>query len=500
MALRGARGTLLTMSQERSTIAAGSGVRRISNLLRYGLSILAMGGALLVWAGVPLLHQDPFALFLLSVVACARFLGVGPAVLCAGLSVAAIDYVVFEPHFAFSSTPEDLARLGVFLGISLLAASMARQRSEAEVNAEDTRRKLAAIVEFSDDAIYSTTLDGTVLSWNRAAQALYGYSASEVVGTSWALAFPPERALEFQDNLGHLLRGEPMAYKTERLRKDGSRVSVLLSLSPLRDEKGHVVGASAIARDITAQLQAEEAMRRNEKLANAGRLTAVIAHEINNPLEAVTNLLYLARQDPKRSDQHLKMAEREVQRIAEIVQQTLGFVRDLSDAAPVSVSATLDEVVQVYLARLNSKNIHTEIEFSDDDTVHGFGGELRQLFSNLVANAIDALDEGGRLRLRVTRISAVSNGRQPGVRVLVADNGSGIRLEDRGRIFEPFFTTKRDSGTGLGLWLSEGIVRRHGGRIRLRTSTRSGRSGTAFSIFLPQAPVAPTSQPQGVPA
>jgi PAS domain S-box-containing protein len=456
-----------------------------------------MAGALLVWYGVPLLHPDPFALFLLAVVACARFLGVGPAVLCAALSVGAIDYVVFEPRFQFVTTTEDVARLAVFLGISLLAASVARQRTEAELSAEDTRRQLAAIVESSDDAIYSTTLDGTVLSWNRAAQALYGYSAEEVLGKSWTLAIPPERASEFDSSFNHLVRGERVpSHKTERFRKDGSRVSVLLSLSPLRDDKGRVVGASAIARDITTQQQAEETLRRTEKLANAGRLTAVIAHEINNPLEAVTNLLYLARQDPARADQHLQMAEREVQRIAEIVQQTLGFVRDVSDAAPVSISATLDEVVQLYLARLNAKNIHTEIEFTDHDVVQGFGGELRQMFSNLIANAIEALDEGGVLRVRVTRTQAWSNGGRPGVRVLIADNGSGIRAEDRARIFEPFFTTRRDSGTGLGLWLSEGIVRKHGGGIRLRTSTRTGRNGTAFAIFLPERLGGITREPE----
>jgi len=489
------------MRQRSSTSTGSKFVRRPPNSVRYGLSILAVAGALLVWYGVPLLHADPFAIFMLAVVACARFLGVGPAVVCAILSVAAIDYVVFEPHFVVSSTPEELARLGIFLGISLLAASVARKRSEAELNAEDTRRKLAAIVESSDDAIYSTTLDGTVLSWNRAAQALYGYSADEVIGTSWTLAIPQDRADEFQANLEHLLSGRRIpSYKTERLRKDGSRVSILLSLSPLRDEKGQVVGASSIARDITAQQLAEETMRRNEKLANAGRLTALIAHEINNPLEAVTNLLYLAKQDPARADQHLQMAEREVQRIAEIVQQTLGSVRDVADAAPVSVSATLDEVIQVHLERMHAKNIATEIEFADKDVVRGFGGELRQLFSNLISNAIDALDEGGRLRVRVTQIRAGVNGRLPGVRVTIADNGSGIRAEDRTRIFEPFFTTRRDSGTGLGLWLSEGIVRKHGGSIRLRTSTRTGRSGTAFAVFLPEIPGGASMMPQQIPA
>jgi signal transduction histidine kinase len=141
-------------------------------------------------------------------------------------------------------------------------------------------------------------------------------------------------------------------------------VNILLSVSPLRDRKGKVIGASAIASDITSQLRAEDALRRSEKLATAGRLTAAIAHEINNPLEAITNLLYLARRDSVRADQHLEMAEREVQRIADIAQQTLGYVRDFADARPVKVSLALEEVLQLYTLKLNSKKIQTKKEFA----------------------------------------------------------------------------------------------------------------------------------------
>jgi signal transduction histidine kinase len=231
-------------------------------------------------------------------------------------------------------------------------------------------------------------------------------------------------------------------------------------------------------------LRAEDALRRSEKLATAGRLTAAIAHEINNPLEAITNLLYLARRDPARADQHLEMAEREVERIADIAQQTLGYVRDFSDARPVKVSLALEEVLQLYTLKLNSKKIQTKKEFDGACEVLGFDGELRQLFSNLIVNAADAMQEGGCLRLRVAPVHEWSGDHRPGVRVIFADNGSGILPEDRARVFEPFYTTK-DSGTGLGLWLSEGIVRKHGGQIRVRSSTHPAHRGTVFSIFLP---------------
>jgi len=297
---------------------------------------------------------------------------------------------------------------------------------------------------------------------------------------------PPELAHETRSHLEMLGRGESVeSHQTQRRRKDGSRVNILLSVSPLRNRKGSVIGASAIASDITSQLRAEDALRRSEKLATAGRLTAAIAHEINNPLEAITNLLYLARRDSTRADEHLEMAEREVQRIADIAQQTLGYVRDFSDARPVKVSPTLEEVLQLYTLKLNSTKIQTKKEFDGDCEVLGFDGELRQLFSNLIVNATDAMQEGGYLRLRVTAAHEWSGDLRPGVRVVFADNGSGILPEDRARVFEPFYTTKKDSGTGLGLWLSEGIVRKHGGQIRVRSSTHPARCGTVFSIFLP---------------
>jgi len=478
------------MAWANGTASAVARIRKWVGRMRYGWAILAAAVALLIWFGSPLLHADPFSIFLLAVVACARFLGFGPAVLCACLSVLAIDYFVYDPPHSFSvHHTTDLARLGVFSVISLLAASVARARSQAELRADDTRRQLATIVESSEDAIYSTGLNGVVTSWNRGAEDLYGYSAEEMLGKSIALVIPPERAYEFQTNLGQLEKGERIStYRTDRLRRDGTRVAVMISLSPLRDERGTVIGASSIARDITAQMRAEEALRRNEKLANAGRLTALIAHEINNPLEAVTNLIYLARQDPSRADQHLQMAEREVQRIADIVQQTLGFVRDAAVAAPLNVSATLGDVVQMFEARLTAKNIQAQIEMGNGNEISGSSGELRQLFSNLIANAIDAVGDGGRLRLRVRHGHAWTPRPQSGVWVTIADNGTGIRAEDRSRLFEAFFTTKELTGTGLGLWLSESIARKHGGWIRLRSSTKPGRSGATFAVFLPDAP------------
>jgi PAS domain S-box-containing protein len=461
---------------------------RLSWPVRYGGALLAVIACVVVWSITPLMHSDPFAIFILAVVFTARFLGFGPAVFGTVLSVPVIDYFAFDPHFRLSLQSSDAVRLVIFVVISLLAASLARQKSRAEVRADQTLERMAAIVESSNDAIYSATPQGIITSWNHGAEELYGYRPDEVLGQPVLITVPDDRTHETRAHFEALARGGRIAsYQTQRRRKDGSLVNVMLSVSPLRDRKGNLIGASAIARDISAQLSAEHALQRSERLATAGRLTAAIAHEINNPLEAITNLLYLARHDATRADQHLEMAEREVQRIADIAQQTLGFVREVSEPRTLNVSTTLDEVLQLYSAKLSSGKISVQKELCGTAEIRGYAGELRQLFSNLLVNAVDAMPGGGRLRVRVWCGREPSGSRRPGVQVVFADTGTGISSIDRSRLFEPFYTTKPESGTGLGLWLSEGIARKHQGAIRVRSSTRPGQSGTVFSVFLPAA-------------
>ena len=457
-----------------------------SGWISYTFGFVSAWVALSLWAISSLMHDAPLPLFVAAVVVTARFAGFGPALLCTAVSALFLDYFVFLPGFAFSTSSADLQRLAVFLGISVVVGSLARQRSRAERRAEQTQQQMAAIVECSDDAIFSTNSEGMITSWNRGAETLYQYPADEVLGRHVTLIAPPDRVAEVELNRARLNRGESVAsYQTERMRKDGTRVDVMISISPLRRGRGKIIGASAIARDITAQKRSEEALRRSEKLATAGRLAASIAHEINNPLEAVTNLIYLARHDPQHASQHLEMAQREVARVAHIAQQTLGFVRESAAATLVDVSFLLDEVLQLYASKLQRKRIQVEKRFQRA-TIHAYGGELRQLFSNLMVNAVDAMQPGGCLWLRVSPAREHTGGERVGVRILVGDSGSGIGPEQFEHLFEPFYTTKKDGGTGLGLWLSLGIVRKHGGSIRVRSRAASGKTGTVFSIFLPQ--------------
>ena len=272
-------------------------------------------------------------------------------------------------------------------------------------------------------------------------------------------------------------------------------MTVLLSLSPLRNDQGRLVGASAIARDISSQKRTEEVLRRNERLVTAGRLTAAIAHEIKNPLEALTKLIYLARQDTAGRDEYLQRAEHEIERLDSIAQQALGFVREASSPERMDAGKILDEVVQLYLRKLQANHITIEKQSGEYLEIVGYPGELRQVFANLLLNAIDSMQSGGgRLRLRVVRAREWSGDRRSGVRVTVADTSNGISAKDLPHIFEPFYTTKRDQGTGLELWLAYGAVQKHAGWMRVATRTTAGTSGTVFAVFLPDSPANASSR------
>ncbi len=263
-----------------------------------------------------------------------------------------------------------------------------------------------------------------------------------------------------------------------------------MSVSPVHDLAGNLIGASTIARDITARKAAEETLRKTEKLAATGRLAASIAHEINNPLEAVTNLLYLLRKNPsldEKGRKHLSFAEQELERVAHISKQTLGFYRQVSSPSRIDVAKTLESALSVYTHKLEGQSIKVETRWESGTEIQALAGEIRQVFSNLIANSIDAMPRGGTLILKVSKSHDWGNGNRRGVRVVFADTGSGIAPEQRSKLFEPFFTTKRDVGTGLGLWVSKNIVQNHQGSIQLRSSVRPGKSGTVFSVFLPES-------------
>ena len=396
-----------------------------------------------------------------------------------GLHAGANDYLV-KPFTA----RELLARVASHL-------AMSRVRREQSIAAH----RLAAIVESADDAIVSKDLNGIVTSWNRAAERIFGYTAEEMVGRSIITIIPPELHSDEPRILQTIASGKRIDhFETVRVTKSGERLEVSLTISPVKDERGRIVGAAKIARDITQQKKAERALRTSERIASVGRLAATIAHEINNPLEAVTNLVYLAKQTAHTDEarEYLAMAEEELGRISHLTKQTLGFYRESKEASRIRIGPLLDPLIGIFAGRAKNKTVEIHSEIIEDPEICAVAGEMRQLITNLLNNSIDAVRRGGRIRVRVSAAQDWSTGR-PGVRLTIADTGTGISPAVRSRLFEPFFTTKNDVGTGLGLWVCKGIVDRHLGSIQVKSSSDPENSWTVFSVFLPsdkQEPVA----------
>jgi len=268
---------------------------------------------------------------------------------------------------------------------------------------------------------------------------------------------------------------------------DGSVLWFRTILQPGRDDAGRPQ-LRGLMIDITSRRMADQALRNSEKLAATGRLAATIAHEINNPMAAVTNVLYLLAAHPTLDEtarEYTKMAQDELARVATITRQMLRFYRYTSTRAPVNIPELLDSTVQLFARKIQEKRVKLDKRYLECPGIFCFPGELRQVFSNLLINALDATPSGGRIIMQASAGREWNRRGRDGVRVTICDNGSGIRLADRARIFEPLFTTKEQHGTGLGLWVSYGIVQKHQGNIRVRSSVASGHSGTCFSVFLP---------------
>jgi PAS domain S-box-containing protein len=367
---------------------------------------------------------------------------------------------------------------GKLVGASKIVRDMSEKKTADELQA-----RLAAIVESSDDAIIGKDLNGIITSWNSGAKRLFGYEAHEIIGQSVLRLIPPHLQSEEPEILRKLMANQRIDHhETQRVSKSGKLLDVSLTISPIRDAKGNVIGASKIARDASERKRAQLALIESEKLVATARMAATIAHEINNPLESVTNLAYLLARHPSLDETARNYAEMmlsEVGRASDIARQTLAFYRDSSKPNEVNVAGLFDSLLDSHEPRLRERNIHVIREFDREATVWGFASELKQVFMNLLLNAVDALPGAGNIAIRV-RAS------EKRVVVFVADNGCGIATDMRRQIFEPFFTTKTAKGNGLGLWVSKGIIGKHNGLIRVRSSDSNENHGTVFIVTLPR--------------
>lgn len=294
--------------------------------------------------------------------------------------------------------------------------------------------------------------------------------------------YPLPRAIKAK----HALPAEEYLYQ----RGDGTTAWISLAAAPIMNVQGDVTGGVVSIVDIDQQKRSEAALIQNEKLAAVGRLAASISHEINNPLEAVTNLLYLARLDQSlcpETKAMLETADQELSRVSQIVSHTLRFHRQSTKPRAISIHELLEPTLGLYAGRLHNSGVILDFQNFSKTVVTCFEGEMRQVLNNLVGNAIDAMKTGGKLTIRASDSHSRTDGR-PGVRISIADSGHGMKPEVAKHVFEAFFTTKGINGTGLGLWISKGIIQKHAGELKVRSSNKPNRSGTTFMIFLPRSP------------
>ena len=384
-------------------------------------------------------------------------------------------------------TKQNLSRLVPAVERELREAEDRRSKLAAERALQASQDRFHRLVEAMPLGLLISDASGCIVYNNVAAQRLFGLDQPHYGDITLDQLCPDLKTEVFFENTA--TAGEPFEATCQTL--SGSTIEVLIGIALLNPgvAPSQRQLASFVA-DLTLQKRSEELLRRTEKLAVAGRLAASIAHEINNPLEAITNLLYLMGMSPLTDDArgYLDQAVRELNRVAQITVQTLRFHRRSSRPAQTDLNDLVQTVLPLFESRTRMLQATVESRFRPTPLVLLHDGEIRQVVANLISNATDALGESGRLMLRTTLSSTWRTG-APGVVITVADTGCGMSPEIVTRIYEPFYSTKGATGTGLGLWVSLEIVEKHGGllRVRSRPSQAGRRGGTVFRLFLPLA-------------
>ena len=362
------------------------------------------------------------------------------------------------------------------------------QRVRVEEKLRQSEQFAKTIIESSVDCVKVLDMKGRIEYMSPPGlKALDVDDINQILGHRWVDYWSEEDRPLAEAAVAAAVAGDVGSFRGEFPTARGAMKCWDVKITPSRGPDGAVERLIAVSRDITELRGAQLAAIHAEKLATAGRMAATIAHEINNPLEAVTNFIYLAQTTeglPAEVRQHLEIADRELTRVAHIARQTLGFYRSNSMSRWMVVSDLIRDALMIYERRLHNKEMDAEITIDPDLQIYGKDGELRQVLLNLTANAIDASHTGGKLWFRAQKTRNWTNGMEEGVRITLADNGSGMAPEVQRSVFDPFFTTKADVGTGIGLWVTKCLVEQRGGYVHFR-SRQGQNAGTVMSLFLP---------------
>jgi PAS domain S-box-containing protein len=395
--------------------------------------------------------------------------------------------------------------IGLFSRNRMHAVSMAyrnslealgRRADEVFRSEQELRTTLTSI----GDGVITCDPQGRIQMMNPVAEEITGWSSAEAMGR------PIEEVFHIVDEQSRGAVENPIAEvrrlngvvgvanHTVLIRKDGAELHISDRGAPIRDKAGEILGVVMVFRDITMERRTQQALLANEKLAVAGRLAATIAHEIHNPLDAVANLLYLMRtgSTAEENKQFLEMAEKELARVTEISRAMLGLYRESNAPVPVDLKGMLEDILLLMHRRLQSLGVTVHAELPGGMLINGFPAELRQVFTNLIINAAEAVGTGGGMWLAIKpdlRRPGSAPEEIQGATVTVTDNGPGIGEDVLAQLFQPFFTTKGQKGTGLGLWVSRGIVTKHGGTIEMSSDTRPESHGTEVAVHLVSIPV-----------
>ena len=394
--------------------------------------------------------------------------------------------------------PQAPAVVAAQLSVILYSKRAFAKRYQSALEELNLNRRIFRSVTSGISVASAASPDLPLTYVNPAFEVMTGYTLEEVQGKNCRFLQGEERDQSAVASIREAIREQrEVVAVLKNFRRDGTPFWNELSLSPIRNRESQVTHFVGIQNDVTSRVEFEAALRESEKLAAVGRLASSIAHEINNPLESVMNLIYLAQntENSKEIAHYLGMADQELQRVKLITARSLRFYKQSTRPQAVNTAALVNSVLDVYQSRLLNHNVSVERRERSTQSIVCMDSEIRQVLNNLVSNAIDAMNaNGGRLLIRTREATEWRSGAR-GVMITIADTGSGISPDVMKNVYRAFYTTKGIQGTGLGLWISSEIVERHHGRLRVRSSHCQGRSGTVFELFLPLQSFPATPQP-----